>query len=230
MATPKQIRANRLNAQNCTGPSSAEGQARSSSNALKSGIHAESDLGPPTEVLPWEDPAERAALRAEYHAHHQPRTPEERAMVDNLVHGEFLSRRFRRSEVQIVVSKIPAGADPAAEAVIGQAYAAASGELGRLQRRMDANNRNFHRDLDELRLLKSERPPFEPPPPLVLVSSQPEPPPSEAAPPEPATEAPADPQSPTPKSPTPVTVLMALGRIVSPITPPQPRFIHNAID
>src|ERR1017187_8714285 len=137
MATLKQIRANRLNAQQCAGPSSAEGKTRSSWNALKSGIHAES------EVLPWEDPDERAALRAEYHDHHQPCTPEERAMVDNLVHGEFLSRRFRRSEVKIVISKIPAGADLADDAAIGQAYAQAGGELGRLQRRMDANNRTF---------------------------------------------------------------------------------------
>src|ERR1017187_7186305 len=58
-------------------------------NALKSGIRAES------EVLPWEDPAERAALGAEYVVHNQPRTPQERALVDNLAHGEFLFRRFR---------------------------------------------------------------------------------------------------------------------------------------
>ncbi|HXR39561.1 MAG TPA: hypothetical protein VN776_10735 [Terracidiphilus sp.] len=138
MATLKQIRANRLNAQKCTGPSSAGGKARSSWNALKSGIQAES------EVLPWEDPAERAALRDEYYNHHQPRTPEERAMVDNLVHGEFLGRRFRRAEVKIVISKIPDAADLDDPAVIGQAYSDASGELGRLQRRMDANDRAFH--------------------------------------------------------------------------------------
>src|SRR5947207_2120774 len=93
MATAKQLKANRLNAQKCTGPNSAEGKARSSWNALKSGIHAES------EVLPWEDPAERAALRDEYHNFHRPFSPDERSMVDNLVHGEFLGRRFRRMEV-----------------------------------------------------------------------------------------------------------------------------------
>jgi hypothetical protein len=64
--------------------------------------------------------------------------------------------------------------------------------LGRLQRRMDANNRAFHRDLDELRLLQAERPPCEAPPPLILVPPQPEPPPSEPAVPEP------DPPAPTP--------------------------------
>jgi len=218
MATLKQIRANRLNAQKCTGPSSTEGKARSSFNALKSGIQAES------EVLPWEDPDERAALMAEYHNYHQPRTPAERASVDNLAHGEFLFRRFRRAEVKIVVSKIPDGADlPEGidvndDAVIGQAYADASSELGRLQRRMDATNRAFHRDLDQLRLLQAERPPFETPP-LVLVPSQPEPPPD--APPDapaPAAEAadePANTPSPAPAPQGPVVVLVGLNRIVS---------------
>jgi len=207
MATLKQIRANRLNAQKCTGPSSAEGKTRSFWNALKSGIHAES------EVLPWEDPAERDALRAEYHDHHQPRTPEERAMVDNLVHGEFLSRRFRRSEVKIVISKIPAGANLADDATIGQAYSDASGELGRLQRRMDANDRAFHRGLDELRLLKAERPPFETPPPLVLVSSQPEPQPSETADPEP------DPPAPSPEPAADVPPATATVSAPAPVDP-----------
>jgi len=65
---------------------------------------------------------------------------------------------------------------------------------------MDANNRAFHRDLDELRLLQAERPPFEAPPPLILVPPQPEPPPSEAAVPEP------DPPSPTPDPQPPILV------------------------
>ena len=152
MATVKQIQANRLNAQKCHGPTSDRGKARSALNALKSGIHAEA------EILPWEDPAERAALAAEYHADHQPQTAEERSLVDNLVHYEFLSRRFRKMEVNIVTSKIPEGADPHNPAVAGKAWCDASAELGRLQRRMDANNRNFHRDLDQLRLLEAQSP------------------------------------------------------------------------
>jgi len=186
MPTLKQTRANRLNAQKCNGPSSAEGKARSSKNALKSGIHAES------EVLPWEDPAERATIAVDWTRHHHPCTPEERTLVDSLAHGESLFRRFRECEVKIVMSKIPDGADLTNPAVIGRAYADASPELGRLQRRMDATNRNFHRDLDNLRLLQAEYPPFEdPPPPLVLVPNPPDPPPAE-------TEAPADTDPPAP--------------------------------
>jgi len=84
-----------------------------------------------------------------------------------------------------------------------------------------ATDRAFHRDLDGLRLLKAERPPFETPPPLVLVSSQPEPPPSETAAPEPDPPAPspepsADPAPATPPDPQPpLEVLVGLRRIVS---------------
>jgi len=190
MATIKQIRANRLNAQKCAGPSSAEGKARSSQNALKSGIQAES------EVLPWEDPAERATVAAEWTQHHHPCTPEERTLVDSLAHAEFIFRRLRRAEVKIVISKIPDSADLDDDAVIGKAYADASGELGRLQRRMDATNRAFHRDLDQLRLLVAERPPVELPPPLILVPPQPDPPPAETAAPEPPPSTPPDPPAP----------------------------------
>src|SRR4051812_34889855 len=50
MATPKQIEANRRNAQRSTGPKTDEGKSRSALNALKHGLCAE------TFVLPNEDP------------------------------------------------------------------------------------------------------------------------------------------------------------------------------
>ena len=46
MATRKQIAANRRNSQESTGPRSDEGKARSSMNALKTGIDAKSQLSP----------------------------------------------------------------------------------------------------------------------------------------------------------------------------------------
>jgi len=56
MPTEAQINANRLNAQKSTGPVTPEGKARSSLNALKSGIDAWSH------IIPGEDPAELEAL------------------------------------------------------------------------------------------------------------------------------------------------------------------------
>ena len=46
MATEKQIAANRRNAAKSTGPRSPEGKARSSMNALKSGVDAEAEIIP----------------------------------------------------------------------------------------------------------------------------------------------------------------------------------------
>src|SRR6266436_2439132 len=56
MPTEAQINANRLNAQKSTGPITPEGKARSSLNALKSGIDAWSH------IIPGEDPAEVECL------------------------------------------------------------------------------------------------------------------------------------------------------------------------
>ena len=57
MATPKQIEANRLNAQRSTGPKSEEGRRASSMNAFKSGLDSES------QTVPGESAEEFAAYR-----------------------------------------------------------------------------------------------------------------------------------------------------------------------
>ena len=44
MSTENQIEANRQNAQLCTGPKTEEGKARSSQNALKTGIYAKAAI------------------------------------------------------------------------------------------------------------------------------------------------------------------------------------------
>ncbi len=91
MATQNQIAANRRNAQRSTGPITPEGKQASSRNALQSGIYAEK------EVLPFENPTQLTALIAEYHDRWYPTTPEARALVDSLVHHEWLLRRLRRT-------------------------------------------------------------------------------------------------------------------------------------
>src|SRR5256886_4777295 len=60
MPTQAQLNANRLNALKSTGPTSPEGKAASSLNALKSGIDAWSH------IIPGEDPAELEDLTAAY--------------------------------------------------------------------------------------------------------------------------------------------------------------------
>ena len=95
MSTQKQIDANRLNSQKSTGPRSTTGRDAVRFNALKSGIHAES------QVIPGEDPAELAALAAEYHDRYLPGTPEVRDLVDTLVTSVWMQRRFRTLEAQL---------------------------------------------------------------------------------------------------------------------------------
>ena len=69
MSTPRQIEANRRNAQKSTGPTSVTGKAASSMNALKTGIHAKSLL------LKTEKLDDLEQLIEEYYQHHQPALP-----------------------------------------------------------------------------------------------------------------------------------------------------------
>ena len=69
MATEKQVAANRANAQRSTGPTTEEGKANSTLNALKSGIYAQSLL------LPDEKLDDLRTLIDEYYFFYAPLTP-----------------------------------------------------------------------------------------------------------------------------------------------------------
>ena len=95
MATDKQTEANRRNAQKSTGPRTDQGKARSSRNALKTGIHAKS-------ILIFDERAEELqALIDEYYAECAPATPQERFQVDTMIQCEWASRRYMRAESQL---------------------------------------------------------------------------------------------------------------------------------
>src|SRR5712691_13277338 len=95
MSTDAQINANRLNSQKSTGPISPEGKARSSLNALKSGIDACSH------IIPGEDQAELEALTADFLLHFHPSDPNQLSLVDTLISAEWIQRRLRRIEAQL---------------------------------------------------------------------------------------------------------------------------------
>jgi hypothetical protein len=78
MTTPNRIEANRLNAQNSTGPRSVEGKETVRFNAVQHGAYAESL------VLPNEDPAALAELRRQYFDQFQPDTPAEDTLVTTI--------------------------------------------------------------------------------------------------------------------------------------------------
>ena len=160
MATHKQTEANRQNAQKSTGPRSAEGKAASRFNALKSGIDAKA------QVIPGEDPDQLEVLVAEYQERFSTATPERRLLVDTLVSSEWLLRRLNRAEAQFwqyeahrTESNYNSNEHPE-----GRVLYHGDRTFDRLQRRVDAIGRNYHRALKELQSLEAAEQPVECPP------------------------------------------------------------------
>jgi hypothetical protein len=149
--TLKQLRASRLNAKRSAGPRSAAGKDRSRWNALKSGIHAQS------QILPGEDPAALETLSGEFYEYHQPDTPAAREVLDNIIHSAWLSRRYRRIDAQLMKYEIDTTYKPNLVSPWGQAFGNASTRFLRLQTRINATDRAFHRNLDQLLLLEAEQ-------------------------------------------------------------------------
>src|SRR5580765_8454916 len=160
MPTEAQINANRLNAQKSTGPTSPEGKARSSLNALKSGIDAWSH------IIPGEDPAELEALTTAFHYQYQPCGPTELSLVDTLISTEWIQRRLRRIEAQLWNYQVECldknlthaefiDASIQHRSPPGHAYQDALDPFSRIQRRIDATNRMFIRTLKVLQDLQA---------------------------------------------------------------------------
>jgi len=150
MSTRKQISANRKNAQKSTGPRTAAGKAVSARNALKSGVDSEAQL------LPGEDPAALARLTAEYYLQHQPATPEMRACLDRLIRAEWLQRRLFRMEPMLLNADMALTTSPHSPFDVPISYEANDCVLERLQRRINAAERNFHSALKDLQALPSK--------------------------------------------------------------------------
>jgi hypothetical protein len=92
MATDKQIQANRANAKRSSGPRTVPGKRRSSLNALKLTIFAESCL------LPTEDPKEFSAFARGLYADWNPVGTMERTLVELLISTLWRSRRLQGVE------------------------------------------------------------------------------------------------------------------------------------
>src|ERR1035437_8082838 len=150
MSTLRQIKANRRNAQNSTGPTSVTGKASSSMNALKTGIHAKSL------VLPSEDQADLEQLTDEYHQHHRPTSPEARLFVDEIIHCEWNLRRLRAAETQLWQYQHQQYAHPAEALPRGQACSSTPRVFSQPQWRIDSTRRAYHRALQALKELKAE--------------------------------------------------------------------------
>jgi len=133
-----------------TGPRTAEGKAACRFNALKHGIYSEQ------QIMFDESAQDLAELTAEYHEQHNPSNATERELVDTLVHNEWRLRRMRR--VEAVLWEHAANSyltqHPGEEACnSADAFVTNSGAFERLQRIVNACERNYHRALKELNRL-----------------------------------------------------------------------------
>jgi hypothetical protein len=190
MATLKQIEANRRNAQKSTGPTSVTGKAVSSMNALKTGIHAKSLL------LPSEKLADLEQLIQEYYNHHNPTTPEARAVLDDLIYGEWLKRRLRAAETQLWAFDHEDRIQPDRKYPLGQTAASRGKAFAQLQWRIECTRRATRQDLQQL---KADAP----------------------AAPSPVPDA-SEPSAPTPVTPTAETTLREIGFVLHTAPPESP--------
>jgi hypothetical protein len=161
MATEKQIAANRRNAQKSTGPRSAEGKATSSRNAFKTGLYC------PGIVIGHESIGKLEELEAQFTAEYLPATPTERALVDSLIHYEWMLRRYRWLETETWhAAQDQLNSAQMESTWSGHAFILQPA-ISRIHRLRNSTQRAFRETLAELRTLQSERavdPQFDPQP------------------------------------------------------------------
>jgi len=149
MATIHQIDANRRNAQKSTGPRTPRGKARSSMNALKSGVHARS------EIIPGERAASLNGLAAYYVKRFAPATPEERYYVDILIRDDWRQRRLAKADTQVWLHGMENTYTELGDNPLGQVLVETDTNFLRLQSRIDSTERSYRRALHELQRLQT---------------------------------------------------------------------------
>ena len=151
MATEKQTAANRQNAQQSTGPRTAEGKARSSQNALQTGIDAQS------EIIRGESREKLEALVAQYNQEYCPVTQSERFQVDILVRCTWLIVRYAKAEAQLWEAGMKAAFQATEQDQVGRGFSQREATFTRLGRRVDATRRAFASAQHELERLQAAR-------------------------------------------------------------------------
>jgi hypothetical protein len=91
----------RINGAKSHGPKTAEGKETSSRNAIKHGLTAHHTL-----ILQCESPEDYQAMLAEHIAIHQPVTPPEKELVDQMTIARWRIRRFVAAETDLIDSEM----------------------------------------------------------------------------------------------------------------------------
>jgi hypothetical protein len=159
----RKIEANRRNAQQSTGPRTAEGKAAASRNATTHGLTAAT-----SPVALDESPEEYEAFAAALRADLRPRGAMQAVIVERIVHLSWKLKRLPAVEAEAIKQLAPrAGGGErvpatAARAVARDAGYAGSGVLARLQTyesRIERSLRACLKELAEQRKLQAEDPP-----------------------------------------------------------------------
>jgi hypothetical protein len=137
MSTQAQINANRANAQQSTGPTSAVGKAASSQNNFRHGLTG------PFSVLPWENQEEFKTLQQDLLTEHQPVTRTELILVQEMTQSYWLMQRAIRLQ-NGCFSEI----DPLADS---------PKQLALYLRYQTTHNRAFYKALNELQRLREQK-------------------------------------------------------------------------
>ena len=95
MSTQSQITANQANAQQSTGPRTAEGKSIASQNSTKHGLTGKFVL------IAAEDPDEFLAYMQEYFSQHNPATMDEQFLVRQMAEAMWRLRRVQRLELPL---------------------------------------------------------------------------------------------------------------------------------
>jgi hypothetical protein len=154
MSTLKQRAASQANGQKSHGPITPEGKANSRFNALKHGIHAQ------TQIMFDESVEDLAEFAAEIHEQYTPADATERFLVDTLINNEWRLRRLRSVESDLWQTGVDTYLDKHTErekGSAGEAFSTIAPVFERLQRIVNCCERNYHRALKQLLALQVAR-------------------------------------------------------------------------
>ena len=139
---------NRANAKKSTGPKTVEGKAASSKNAFKHGMYSKSAC------IPGENPEDLDALRADLRAEHQPASPTEEILVDELAHHYWRINRYRYLETHMWAEK-GRGEDGGLDADVNRVlWMVDHGMAALYHRTLTSAERSFHKTLKTLQETK----------------------------------------------------------------------------
>jgi len=152
MSTRQQRAAIRRKAERSANPSAAQAQPPSGFDALKHGIVANN------QIMFDESEPDLAQLDAEIRDQYKPANPTERFLVDSLVHNEWRLRRMRVVEAALwdhAGNVFLAEHTESPTCNSAHAFTAGAAAFERLQRIVNACERNYHRALKELQRLQA---------------------------------------------------------------------------